>query len=70
MEILDDVHLKVGLTHSFVYFCGCAPTVSDLRKIHRFGPFLNICVTPQTRKGPKHEKDISKVPVYFSFLTI
>ena len=23
MEILDDVHLRVGLTHSFVYYSGC-----------------------------------------------
>ena len=27
-------------------------------------------VTPQIQNGPKHEKDISKVPVDFSFLTI
>ena len=27
-------------------------------------------VTLQTQKGPKHEKDILKVPVDFSFLTI
>ena len=28
MEILDIVHLKIGLTHSFVYFssCGFIPT--------------------------------------------
>ena len=23
MEILDDVHLKIGLTLSFVYYSGC-----------------------------------------------
>ena len=23
MEILDDVHLRVGLTHSFAYYNGC-----------------------------------------------
>ena len=23
MEILDVVHLRVGLTHSFVYYSGC-----------------------------------------------
>ena len=23
MEILDDVHLRVDLTHSFVYYSGC-----------------------------------------------
>ena len=23
MEILDDVHLRIGLTHSFVYYSGC-----------------------------------------------
>ena len=23
MEILDDVHLRVGLAHSFVYYNGC-----------------------------------------------
>ena len=23
MEILDDVHLRVGLAHSFVYYRGC-----------------------------------------------
>ena len=23
IEILDDVHLRVGLIHSFVYYSGC-----------------------------------------------
>ena len=23
MEILDVVHLRIGLTHSFVYYSGC-----------------------------------------------
>ena len=23
MDILDDVHLRVALTHSFVYYSGC-----------------------------------------------
>ena len=23
MEILDNVHLRIGLTHSFVYYSGC-----------------------------------------------
>ena len=23
MEILDDVHLRIDLTHSFVYYSGC-----------------------------------------------
>ena len=31
MGILDDVHLRVGLTHSFVYYSGCdfIPTKAD-----------------------------------------
>ena len=27
-------------------------------------------VAPQTQKGPKHEKNIPKIPIKFSFLTI
>ena len=23
MEILNDIHLKIGLTHAFVYYSGC-----------------------------------------------
>ena len=33
------------------------------------GNLLGFFVTPQTQKGPKHEKRNSKVPMYFSFLT-
>ena len=31
---------------------------------------LMLGVTSQNQNGPKHEKDISKVPIDFSFLTI
>ena len=29
IETLDDVHLRVGLTHSFVYFSGCDSIPTD-----------------------------------------
>ena len=29
MEILNDVHLRIGLTHSFVYYGGCDVIPTD-----------------------------------------
>ena len=55
MGILDGVHLRVGLTHSFVYFSGCdfIPTngticcyvinYSDLYSFMAIGP-CNYCL--------------------------
>ena len=39
-------------------------------KIESMDKNMRTCVTPQTQKGPKPEKNISKVPVDFSFLTM
>ena len=55
MGMLDGVHLRIGLTHSFVYFSGCdfIPTIgtsccyvinySDLYSFVAIGP-CNYCL--------------------------
>ena len=58
MEILDDVHLRIGLTHSFIYYSGCDVIPTDGTSWgYVITPSVSICLfylKSQTLKKKKY----------------